>query len=255
MVLLWTILPSNIVSQDIRQYQTDIQGNSYKIFDQEIVKYNAATQEEFRYSSKLFGNITILDATNPLRPIIFFEGVQKIVVTDNTLSGQSQQVISFEELGMFQVKCVATSRIDNGIWLYDQELLQLVKLDRTLNRVIETGNLLQLLNLKDLSPSRMIEKNGYLYVYCPHNGILIFDIYGTYYKSIPIRKLDVWNVYEQQIIYAGEEGPYIYDLMDFESYKLQITLEESEQLLWIDQEFLYFTDEQHQIQKVKINQP
>jgi hypothetical protein len=243
---------TSITAQEIQQFQVDIQGNEYKIYDQEIVKLNSATQEEFRYSNKLLGNITLLDATNPLRPVIFFEDVQKLVITDNTLSKQNQQIISFEDLGMFQIKCAASSRIDNGIWVYDQELLQIVKLDQTLNPVIETGNLLQLLNLNELSPTRMIEKGGFLYVYCPINGLLIFDIYGTFYKIVPIIDISAWDVRDKKIYYVQHRDAYIYILRDFESFSLNTTYPKSNRILWIDNVYLYHKGQDGKVYKTKI---
>ncbi len=232
-------MSTDLSGQAIQQYQVDLQGNTYSISDQEIVKITAATDEEFRYSNKLLGNIDQLDLTNPLRPLVFYKDVQKLVITDNTLSKQNQQIISFEELGMFQIQCVATSKIDNGIWVYDQELLQIVKLDRTLDRVIETGNLLQLLNLAEFTPERMVEKSGYLYVYCPNNGFLIFDMYGTFYKQIPISDIAVWNIVENQILYVKEHEAYVYHLKDFVSEPLKTTYPKSNKILWIDETSIY----------------
>lgn len=241
-LLLLITFPISLISQELLQYQVDIQGNTYEIYEQEIVKHNFASDEEFRYSSKLLGNIYQLDATNPLRPLIFYKDVQKLVITDNTLSEQNQQVVSFEDLGMFQIQCVANSRIDNGIWLYDQELLQIVKLDRTLKSVIETGNLAQLLGLENFAPSKMVEKSGYLYVYCPSNGFLIFDIYGTFYKQIPITDVYLWNKVEGQILYVKDREAYVYHLKDFVSESLNTIWPKSNKIMWIDEGYLYHSN-------------
>lgn len=241
------------MAQTIRQYAIDMQGSSYKIYDQEIVKFNAPTQEEFRYSNKLLGNISLVDITIPLRPLIFYADVQKLVITDNTLSTQNQEVISFEELGMFQIQCVASSKINNGIWVYDQELLQIVKLDRTLNRVVETGNLLQLLNLEELAPTKMVEKGGYLYVYCPINGFLIFDIYGTFYKQIPIKDIAVWNIIDGKILYVQYRDSYVYYLKDFINEPLDTTYPKSNSILWIDEAYLYHRNNNSTIHQTRIS--
>lgn len=252
MLLLLTLQTINLFSQELRQFQVDLQGSTYRIYDQEIVKFNAPTNEEFRYSNKLLGNISLLDVSIPLRPLIFYSDVQKLVITDNTLSNQNQEVISFEELGMFQIQCIASSKINNGIWVYDQELLQIVKLDRTLNRIVETGNLLQLLNLEELTPTKMIEKGGYLYVYCPINGFLIFDIYGTFYKKIPIKEIAVWNIIDGKILYVQHRDSYVYYLKDFVSEPLNSTYPKSNKILWIDDSYLYHSDNNSEVHKTKI---
>lgn len=251
-LVLLIILPTSWYAQDLKQFQTDIQKNTYKIYDQEIVKFNVATHEEFKYSNKLMGSISQLDVTNPLRPLIFYQDVQKLVITDNTLSKQSEQVISFEELGMFQIQCVANSQVDNGIWMYDQELLQIVKFDRTLNKIIETGNLQQLLGISDLSPVRMVEKAGYLYVYCPKNGFLIFDIYGTFYKKIVIDNITVWNIVDQKIMFSKERESFEYNLKDFIAEPLGVSCPKSNEILWIDETFLYSYNQSIGIQKTNL---
>lgn len=243
-----------IFSQKLQQYSVDVQGNTYEIYTQEILKHNAATNTDFRFSSKLLGNIHSLDIWNPLRPLIFYKDVQKLVITDNTLSTQYQEVISFEEINMFQILCIASSRVDNGIWVYDQDLFQIVKLSQKLERIIETGNLKQVLGLENLSPTSMIEKNGYLYVHCENNGILIFDIYGTYYKTIPIDNISVWNIFDDKIYYIKERETYVYSLKDFISENLNVTYPKSNNALWIDENFIYHRDNNSVIHKTQIIQ-
>lgn len=243
----------NFFGQDLKDYKTDVQGNTYKIYDQEIIKFNTASTTEFRYSNKILGNIYSIDVTSALRPLIFYRDLQKIVITDNTLSKQNQQIISLDEMDIFQAVCVASSKIDNGIWIYDQELLQIIKLDRTLNKVLETGNLQQLLSIDNLSPESMIEKSGYLYVYCPINGFLIFDIYGTYYKTIPIYNVFTWNVIEDKILYVKDGESFIYNMKDFVSESLRTIPPKSNRILWIDPQYLYHCNQKGEVFKTAIS--
>lgn len=236
-----------IIGQKPNDLCIDLQESSYLVFDQEILKHNYPSHSDFRYSNKLLGNIHALDVTNPLRPLIFFKDVQKLVVTDNTLSNQNQEVISFEELDMYQILCVASSRIDNGIWIYDQEFFQIVKLSRTLERVIETGNLKQILNLENLSPVNMMERNGYLYLLCENNGILIFDIYGTYYKTIPVHDVMTWNVIDNVIYYVTPKGCFKYQIKAFENEEIILESQPRATIKWIDNQSVYFLNDQQKI--------
>ncbi len=205
-ISLFTLLFGVIVNISFAQhscnsFQTDIQGNEYTINNNELIKKKKSTSTTFRYSNKLYGNLYAIDVSNPLRVLLFYKEAQKIIITDNTLSEQSQQVISLEEVNLFQTQAIANSKMGNEIWMYDQEDFQLIKIDPFLNRIIETGNLEQLLNLDSIKPIKMIEQGAFLYLHCAHNGILVFDIYGTYYKSIPIENLKNWNIYNSYLYY------------------------------------------------------
>ena len=110
----------------------------------------------YTYSNKTLGNINYLDVNNTLRPILFFKENARIVVTDNTLSAQ-QNSYSLEDLDLYQAQLIATSLVDNGIWIYDQELFQLIKVNKEFERIYESGNLEQILQKDNLNPSQILE--------------------------------------------------------------------------------------------------
>ncbi len=240
LALMLLVINVSLFSQNCGFLGTDIQGNSYSTLKNEIIKVSANNAGTFRISNKLLGDIHTIDVRNPMRPILFYKDVQKMIITDNTLSEQNQSVISFEELGMYQITCVASSKIDNGIWLYDQELFQIVKVDQYLQKKIETGNLMQILNLKNLEPIKMIEANGYLYMQCINNGILVFDIYGTYYKKIPIGDISNWNVQNNQIYYTTDEFAKSFNLQTLEITELVIL--DKKHPIWIEKSMVYFCE-------------
>ena len=59
--------------------------------------------------------------------------------------------------------------------------------------LVKTGNLKRILDI-DMNPNFMIEHNGYIFLNNPLEGILIFDIYGTYFKTIPVKGLQHFQV-------------------------------------------------------------
>jgi hypothetical protein len=186
-------------------YAIDPQGSSYRVKNETIYKYDVQGNLLFTYSDKSLGNISMIDVTNPLRLLIFYKDLQLLVITDNTLSAHNRQTISFDDLGIYQVQMVASSRMDNGIWIYDQGTFQLKKMSQNWEVLYQSGNIEQLLGKKAISPRVMIENNGLLYLVCRNNGILIFDMYGAYYKTLPI--LDVNYVFPaEQFIYVVQGG-------------------------------------------------
>lgn len=238
----------NLIAQDCGFLAMDIQGNKYTTKQNEIIMESANNAGTFRFSNKLLGDIYAIDVKNPMNPLLFYRDVQKLVITDNTLSEQNQSVISFQELGMYQITCIASSRMDNGIWLYDQELFQIVKVNQHFQRVIETGNLMQILNLDNFEPVKMIESNGFLFVQSTSIGVLVFDIYGTYYKTIPLKDITVWNIVNNHLYCVSENIPIKFNLQTLEI----TTLEELERKhpVWIDRDIIYFCEDSKITQQV-----
>ena len=76
----------------------------------------------------MLGSIDQVDVSNPLRPLLFYKDQGLIIVLDNTLS-QQKNPISLNELGLYQTSCIANSNFDNGIWLYDVDVNEIIKID------------------------------------------------------------------------------------------------------------------------------
>jgi hypothetical protein len=179
----------------------DNQGFQYIISSNEIYKLNDLGDTLFRYSSNLYGNISKLDVSNPLRPLIYYSESQKIIITDNTLSKQQLQIINLDEIDLYQTVTIANSSFDNGIWIYDQSNFQLIKINTFLKKTLETGNLMQLLAMDNFSPTRIQEANGLLYLECVNNGILVFDMYGTFYKNLGLVNVKHWNIENDNLFF------------------------------------------------------
>jgi hypothetical protein len=238
LVLILLAINATVLGQDCSFLAKDIQGNTYTTVNNEVIKVSANNAGTFRISNKLLGDIYTIDIRNPMRPLLFYKDVQKLVITDNTLSKQNQSVISFEELGMYQITVIGSSKIDNGIWLYDQELFQIIKIDQHIKRKIETGNLKQILRLENLEPLKLIETGGYLYLQCKNNGILVFDIYGTYYKTIPLKEIKTWNIENNLLLYTSQEQAFAYNIKTLEVIELQKL--DNINPVWIDNKIVYF---------------
>jgi len=162
---------------------TDIQSNIYVVKGNELSKYNKTGKLLYKYSNKNLGNIDFVDVSNMLKPLLFYKNFLQIIYLDNTLSTNGDPV-ALDRIGYNQAQLACTS-FNNSIWLYDQQNLELVRLDQNLDRITGTGNLSILLNTQ-LQPNYLLEYDNKVFLNNPLTGILIFDIYGTYYKTISI---------------------------------------------------------------------
>lgn len=173
-------------------------GNVYAINNEEIIKYNANGQLQKTFSTKRYGKIEFVDATNPLKILVYYKDFQQIIFLDNQLTATSN-MISLEEIGYEQSSLVCTS-VNNSFWLYNKQNNELLRFNAESKILVKTGNLKRLLDI-DINPNFIKEHNGYLYLNCPKEGILLFDIYGTYYKTLPLKNLKTFQVINGNIFY------------------------------------------------------
>ena len=178
--------------------KADELGNTYIINKEEILKYNTAGGFLKRYSNKRLGAISAFDCTNPLKILVYYKDFQQLVFLDDQLTANSE-VISLEDLGYEQTDLICTSA-NNSFWIYSKQNNELVRFNAQLQPIVKTGNLKPVLQV-DLTPNMIKESNGYLYMNCPDEGVLVFDIYGTFYKTYPLRQLKEFNIMNETIVF------------------------------------------------------
>ena len=143
--------------------EIDQYGFIYHINKDNLIKFNLKGVPLYNYSNKLLGNITQLDISNPLRPLLFYKDQGIILALDNTLSLQKSE-ISLNELALYQTSCISNSNFDNGIWLYDIDVNEIVKINHQAEVVFKSGNLSVILPNMQFPVLKLFEKNKKLYV-------------------------------------------------------------------------------------------
>lgn len=173
--------------------------NIYKVKQTELIKYDKNGGFQFRYSDKQLGNIGSVDVTFPLRPLLVYPDINYAVLLDNTLSNNRGNINLLNQgidLGM-----LACSSVQNHFWFYDAMNFSLVRTNENFKHVTNTGNLAQVLRIQSLQPNFLKEFANRVYLNNPSTGILVFDIFGTYIKTIPITGLTEFQVNGNELIY------------------------------------------------------
>ncbi len=205
--------PSYTIKQVYNYFTSDNLGNTYLVNGEEITKYNASGQLFKKYSNKRFGNITMVDATNALKILLYYKDFQNIVFIDDQLS-QNGDLISLENLNYEQTDLVCTS-FNNSFWIYNKQNNELVRFNENSLPVAKTGNLKQLLQA-EIKPNFMLEQNSYLYLNCPNLGVYVFDIYGTFTKIIGLKNLSWFQVNNNTLFYFKNHQLVSYNSKTFE---------------------------------------
>ncbi|MDZ4752253.1 MAG: hypothetical protein SGI87_11590 [Flavobacteriales bacterium] len=184
-------------------FTTDELGYVYLICPDHIEKLDVNGDVMFRSSDLGLGDIFLADATNPLKPFVYYRDQNIIVSFDNTLSSQGN-VIDLKVSDFGQIELVGASR-DNSYWLWNTAGNELIRVNKDLERINTTPNLGVLTGMS-IAPIQIIETATSVYLVDPKNGILEFDVFGTYRRLIPITFRHQIQVSGELIFYLSDAG-------------------------------------------------
>lgn len=199
---------------------TDPLGNLYIIKENFIWLYNNKGDSIGAFNSRKYGNISLVDATNPYKILVFFQDYNMLLFLDNYLS-QNGEPIDLQDLGFDQVVMACQSR-ENGFWVFDQLKQKAFRLNANFQVTHETVNFPQWFGVS-IVPESMVEYNNKLYLNDKENGIYVFDHFATYLKTIPIKNLEQMQVLPDRMNYLLDNRFCQYRFVDFESNCKQLS--------------------------------
>mgnify|MGYP000853867271 CR=1 FL=1 len=175
-----------------RLFSTDPIGNIYVIKgNNALVKYNPQGDSIGFFNEIKKGKIAQIDASNPLRILLFYNDFGNILVLDNVLSLKS--TIKLNNLGLVNVPCIANSA-DGSAWLLDPSgMLLKINSKPEISFTTSLRNVLE----KAIDPIYMLEYDRSLYVVDSTDGIYKFDQFGLYKTHYPFqtKELQLFNSY------------------------------------------------------------
>jgi hypothetical protein len=193
---LYLITPEN----QLKKYNE--QGDSVGVFN-EVTRY---------------GKLSYVDAENPWKTILFYQSFSTIVLLDKYLNVVTS--INLRKENIFRVHAV-TSSYDSNIWLFDEQDNKLKKIDDNGNLLSETVDF-RLLFDSVPDPVKIIDRDGFVYLYDPQKGIYIFDYYGSFKSKLTFLNWTDMEVFGKNIYGFDKENIYKYTppLPDVVAYKL-----------------------------------
>ena len=162
-----------------------------------ITKIDSAGNKWFRYSDITNGNIYSIDASNPFRSIVFYKQQQVIQILDNNLGLVS--TIQLRKNNLMNISATARSS-DNNIWLYDAVDMNIKKINDYGKLVAVSADIFQLVGHTP-QITFMTEENHKIFVCDTTSGIIVFDEYLNYEKTIPIKPKTQIQVVNQSLFY------------------------------------------------------
>ena len=206
-VVCSSFTPINTYSTRANFLAADNLGNFYSAGNNRIVKFNndgkfLALYEEFKY-----GKVGMADVTNPMKILVYYPDFQTVVTLDRFLSPLSRY--SFFDLGYQNVLAVGSST-DGRLWFYDNVDFKLKKIDET-GKIFRESQPLNVLLNESPTPNFILERDNAVYVNDPNIGILVFDFFGSYIKTIPLKGLIKFQVLQQQIVFFENSALHSYN--------------------------------------------
>lgn len=198
---------------------SDKLGNVYVVKSKnKLMRLLSDGTESYSFDVLKYGAIGQLDSRNPLNLLLLFPDYASLVILDNTLSIQSE--LSLYSAGINQVSAACLS-YDNNIWVYDQVALRLLKINLGMKIMAQSEDFSSIF-FQEINPVFMLERDNQLFLNDPEVGILVFDIFGTFKKTIPIKHLQNFQYVKQQILYFKERKFYSYNLNSLESKEIPL---------------------------------
>jgi len=250
-ILLLLLLVSSVDAQTIAipfkgsSLTTDQFGFYYEISDTEIKKYKKDGKIYRTYSNNVLGVIANVDVSNPYKIVVYFRDFTKILILDNFLT-PSSDVIDLTTIDLDAATLVCRS-YNNGTWYYNSINFELVRKDQDMNTTNSSSNLANLLG-KNIQPNFLIEYNNKVYLNDSVHGVLVFDIYGTYLKTLPIYGLIQFQVKDKFLIYSNNQAEIeIYDFFTLEKRKYKPLIYNTTSIVRVENEVIFILNKNNQL--------
>ncbi len=169
-----------IINRDNQLKKINLKGDSLAIFN----------------DVKQYGKVSFIDATNPLKILLFYKDYSNVVALDRFLNVRN--TINLRKTSIFQVSAISQS-YDNGIWLYDEQ-------DAKLKRINDEGSIVdqsadfRLFMEAVPSPLNIIDQDKLVYLYDPDKGLYIFDYFGTLRNKVALLGWQDFQVVNGKVI-------------------------------------------------------
>lgn len=191
-----------------KHVQTDNLGNIYAVSTtNQLTKYSRNGNPISTLNYNYTGNITQLDVTNPMQVFVFYRELNKVVVLDNNLAFRGE--INLHKAGVIQAATIARS-FDNQVWVFDMGDLQLKKIGFDNTTQQSSGNVRQYIDQQS-GVCGLVDNGDNVFVVDSLNGVLLFDVFANYQKTIPLKGVGTLKVLDRFYFYYANGKLYRYN--------------------------------------------
>lgn len=197
------------VAIDDANFTTDRFGNFYTIRKMEIKKFTDQGVFYKSYNFNDLGNLNYIDATNPLKLMLFKADFNIIRIIDNRMNMQGELQLTYNtDLGLPKLACIAD---DGNYWIYDQQNQRLVKVNQLVETLLVGNSFAQFIETP-LNPKLLVSAENWLVMRNSDSLFFVFDRYGNYYRNLNVPDIKNLQVRGHYLQYFKEGKLYIFDI-------------------------------------------
>lgn len=185
-------------------------GNVYLInAKKNLVKLNDNLDSLYTFESKSM-EVDVVAPQNSLKTLIHNRNLNTVLFLDKTLTPTSGEV-ELDAVNLPLVKAIGVSR-DNNIWVFDDNEQELKKYNSSLEQVYSSGNLMNITG-ESWYPYSLVENEDKVYASDSTQGILEFDLYGSFLRVIPYKIKGSFYVVDNNLLYLKSDSLVVKDLL------------------------------------------
>jgi len=197
------------IPMNARLMTVDELGNVYVVrTNNALVRFSENGDSSAFFRSVQNGEIGSVDATNPMRIVVYYPSYSRVVLLDRQLAQKND--LDLRRLNVANSSVVAASA-DGNLWIYDRFNARLRKIDEQLNEVIVSNDIRQETQLVP-SPHFMIERGWKVFLCDTAQGVFTFDRYGNYINTLSIYGVQYLQVFGSQLVYRHNDTLLSWDL-------------------------------------------
>ncbi len=189
--------------------------------DNQFLKFSPEGEQVFNYGDRLSGDIALVDVIDPFNIMLYYQEFENVVVLDRTLTVTGN--IDLYQTEIPDIGCVGLSS-DRTVWMYDPVELQLKRIGKAGAVIYESPPLFQ---LDGAAPTRMMERNGQVYLLVDSVGLYQFDLFGAFIRQIELDIRGDFNIRDEKVMWWNENGVHVFDLTTDRKSLLPLPIDKS----------------------------
>jgi hypothetical protein len=213
LLFLGTSAPLRAQSPDSLHWQRSIQAealfvtgdqfsNIYLVTPENaLVKYDSLGKRLWTFSNNRLGQAQFIDASNPLKILVWYPDFQTVLVLDRTMTEMGR--LDFSRLGMYSVRCVAMA-FDGNVWAFDDAVSKAVKVGLDGSVLLESPPL-NIYFPRRFSATRIRDSGGLVYLNDPTSGWCTLDQYANLDKVYNTLLVSDFEVQGDWMFYVDKE--------------------------------------------------
>lgn len=216
------------------------QGEVYLInSNKHLIKLNSSLDTVYTFNEKS-AEVEFVAPQNALKILTFNKSLNTIQFLDKTLS-PSVEEISLDDIGVPLVDAIGMSK-DNNFWIFDQNEQSLKKFNTTMNLISSSGNIMNLTG-ENWAPIRLKEVNNKVFVNDSNRGVLEFDFFGSFVRTIDVKIKSNFYFNENALWFLRSDSLIAHDLLLHEESKFDLPVKNVSDFAFYKSHFYFLTQE------------